>query len=148
MANFSFCSSVEHQINSTTLDASWRSGSDTCGSYNILSSCLCTIFIAVWLAYYPKIPTTPPQDCDALDESLKSIGMMLIFLLIPEALVIMAARELYKARKLQTYINSQLHFCHVSHVWVALSPNNDQAIAQVDIDPWILCSHGRICHPS
>ena len=85
--------------NASAINAYWMSGPNERGTFDILTLCLSTIFIAVWTAYHPNIPTTPPCSRKFLDSLITTAGTIILFLFTPELLLIIAVCEWYEAWK-------------------------------------------------
>jgi len=68
---------------------------DTRSIYNILWSCLSTIFACTWITVHPNIPAPGDSQWAVLKRRLAIMGY---FLLTPELVIIWAARQHYTAR--------------------------------------------------
>ncbi|KAJ6487018.1 hypothetical protein C8R45DRAFT_903120, partial [Mycena sanguinolenta] len=76
--------------------------SDTCDPsiqscrrlFDVVTSCLLTIFAATWVSVHPNVP--PPQD-GIFKSTIRRVGMMLLAVLAPELIVFFAARQLHAA---------------------------------------------------
>ena len=70
---------------------------DTRSIYNILWSCLSTIFACTWITIHPNIPA--PGDSDWAVPR-RRVAIMVFFLLAPEFIIIWAARQYFGAHYL------------------------------------------------
>jgi hypothetical protein len=68
---------------------------DTRSIYNILWSCLSTIFACTWITVHPNIPAPGDSQWAVLRRRLAIMGF---FLLTPELVILWAARQHYAAR--------------------------------------------------
>ncbi|KAF8149174.1 hypothetical protein B0H34DRAFT_667921 [Crassisporium funariophilum] len=71
--------------------------SDTRSIYNILWSCLSTIFACTWITVHPNIPAPGDSQWAVIRRRLAIMGY---FLLTPECVILWAARQHYGARYL------------------------------------------------
>ena len=72
---------------------------DTRSIYNILWSCLSTIFTCTWITVHPNIPAPGDSQWAVLR---RRVAIMGYFLLTPECVILWAARQHYGARYLTT----------------------------------------------
>jgi hypothetical protein len=72
---------------------------DTRSIYNILWSCLSTIFACTWITIHPNIPAPGDSQWAVLR---RRVAIMGYFLLTPEFIIMWAARQHYGARYLTT----------------------------------------------
>ena len=73
--------------------------------WNIIWSCLATLFACTWIAMHPNIPG-PYEARSRL--VLRRIGLMVLGLLVPELVIMWAMRQWFGARKLaRKYRSSQ-----------------------------------------
>ncbi|KZW01080.1 hypothetical protein EXIGLDRAFT_693833 [Exidia glandulosa HHB12029] len=83
---------------------SWQQGSNSRGSYDIVSLCASTLLICVWSAVHVDIPTRQTFQ----STYVKRIGWLVVGMVLPEMLVITALGQLIVARELvkaaQTYL--------------------------------------------
>ena len=70
---------------------------DTRSIYNILWSCLSTIFACTWITVHPNIPAPGDSQWTVLERRLAIMGY---FLLTPEYVIVWAARQYFDARYL------------------------------------------------
>ena len=70
---------------------------DTRSIYNILWSCLSTIFACTWITIHPNIPAPGDSQWAVLRRRLATMGY---FLLAPEFVIYWAARQHFGARNL------------------------------------------------
>jgi hypothetical protein len=74
--------------------------------WNIVRSCLVTLFACIWLAIHPNIPA--PEDSWGRIAA-RRVWMMLLALLTPELIVSWAARQLIAACRIAKTNKSEVH---------------------------------------
>lgn len=74
----------------------WQSGSDSRGTWAIVSNCLATIFACTWSIQHLNVPGRPAVD-GKWARRLRSCKWMVINILFPEFMVIQAVLEFIMA---------------------------------------------------
>lgn len=86
--------------------------------WNIIWSCLTTIFSCTWVALHPNIPEIRGIKA-AQDRISDQVLLLLTALCTPEIIVIFALRQKVAARKLTTQHNEK--YGGTSHLWLSIA---------------------------
>ena len=89
-------------MNNSTI--SWQSDPDFRGTFNILSTCLSTLFICVWSAVHDDIP----RGEQGVRATLRRVGWLVAGLLAPELLLYISFHQWCMARKILKHAERKL----------------------------------------
>ena len=103
--------------------------------WNIIWSCLVTIFGCTWVAVHPNIPDVEGKWFTA---GLRRLKLMAIALVAPEMVILWALRQWLAARKLAKKYKSVFIFkvANVLMFTILRTP--------MDTDSWLFYYHGRL----
>ena len=95
------------QVQALPLPVDRRAAESSCGDsdcrtiWNIIWSCLATIFACTWLAVHPNVPLRNITTKGAISCAIEQVKIMAITILAPEAIVAWAAEQFIVAWKLR-----------------------------------------------
>ena len=105
---------MDHIVIGFNSTASWRSGPNTRGSYNIFSSCWTTLLICVWSSIHFDIPTRRREWFSKL--AFKLIPYIIIAVLVPEYIFVSAFIQHINARYVVKQANTFLENLPTEHI--------------------------------
>ncbi len=111
---------------------------NTRSTFNILWSCLTTIFICTWTSIHPNIP---PRKQGQFQASWRKITLMFWALILPELVLTWAVKQWLAARVIEKhFIGMSLSACPDLMIFLVIPR------LQMDKDPCSLSWHGWL-HP-
>ena len=73
--------------------------------WNIIKSCVATLFVCAWTAIHPNMP----GPVEGIAVKARRLGMMILALVAPEIVVMLAVRQFFAARALHKRFQEALH---------------------------------------
>lgn len=102
--------------------------------YDIISSCLITIFTCTWVAIHPNILE---PGIGYKKKFLYRVRLMILTLIAPECTIAWAMRQWLSARRLGQKYKSESAFANMFEITQCCSE-------RLDTDPRVLCHNGRV----